>query len=325
MLKEEILTQAERNNIQLTDSQLRRYIQYGLILTTKNSKGKGQGVTTIFPNNTIEIIKEIENGKKFGFSNRELIYFLFTKGFLVDFKKFKKSLLNDIESMLEGFEVLLEKTQDRLDREFIIEEIALEKIPKLEPGRPSNNKLVSLNDKKKIEEKKIQSILNLIEEIFNTGKVSTETSKTFTMNYGYKAPESKINFQKEWFETNNWINFISESSEEDLEEVQKILVYIGMYQRFFKDEGISSTFFMYYIEPLVQFYRNAGLNNFLLDPLLIKLMITLLIAQPIWRKGFFNILSLNGLINDYVVLKQALPLLVKGLDEQMHGGLKDNV
>jgi hypothetical protein len=325
MLKEEILMQAEQDNIQLTESQLRRYIQYGLILTTKISKGKGQGVTTIFPNNTIEIIKEIEKGKKLGFATRELIYFLFTKGFLVDFKKFKKSLLNDIESMLEGFDVLLEKIQDRLDREFIIEEIALEKIPKLDPGRPSNNKLVSLIDKKKIEENKIQSILNLIEEIFNTGKVSLETSKTITMNYGYIAQESNFNFQKKWFDTNNWINFISESSQEDLEEVQKILVYFGMYQRFFKEEGINSTFFQSYIEPLVQFYQNAGLNNFLLDPLLIKLMITLLIAEPNWRKGFFDILSLNGLINDYEVLKQALPLLVKGLDEQIHGGLKDNV
>lgn len=187
MLKEEVLMLAEQNHIQLTESQLRRYIQYGLIITTKISQGKGQGVTTLFPNNTIEIVKEIEKGKSNGFAVRELIYYLFTKGFLVDFKKFKKSLLNDIESMLEGFEVLLEKTQDRLDRKFIIEEIALEKIPKLEPGRPSTNRLVSLDNKKKIEENKIQSILNLIEEIFNTGKVSPETSVREV--YNFKLPD----------------------------------------------------------------------------------------------------------------------------------------
>jgi hypothetical protein len=325
MLKEEILMLAEQNHILLTESQLRRYIQYGLIITTKISKGKGQGVTTLFPNNTIEIVKEIEKGREHGFAARELIYYLFTNGFLVDFKKFKKSLLIDIESMLEGFEVLLEKTQDRLDRKFIIEEIALEKIPKLEPGRPSTDRLVSLNNKKKIEENKIQSILNLIEEIFKTGKVSLETSKTFTMNYGYIAQELNLNFQKNWFDTNNWIKFIIDSSEEDLEEVQQILVYIGMYQRFFKEEGLNSTFYVSYVGPLIQFYQNAGLKNFLLDPLLIKLMITLLIAEPVWRRSFFNILSLNGLIDDYVVFKQAVPLLIKGLDEQIQGGLKDNV
>ncbi|NWQ43314.1 hypothetical protein MLOOGBEN_21675 [Bacillus sp. EB106-08-02-XG196] len=56
MKKEDIFYLAEKNGVELTDSQFRRYVRYGLISSERSSEGKGKGVKGYYPLNSLEII-----------------------------------------------------------------------------------------------------------------------------------------------------------------------------------------------------------------------------------------------------------------------------
>jgi 6-pyruvoyl-tetrahydropterin synthase len=325
MLKEEILKVVNQKRIILTDSQFRRYVEFGFLPAKKTSDGKGTGVISNYPSNSIEIITEIVQLKEAGYQIKEMSPLLFTKGFLVDFDKLKTELIQYVQRMIHDLEFLIEVTDDKDNKEFIIETMADENVNKYKPGRPSKVDKANSKKKKKQEQEKIYSVLNVINEIFKSGKLSSGTSLSFLNLLGYSPIGHEVTITKEWMDTNNWTNLIKEISLEDFIEVQETFNLMNMYREFLEEgKDINSEFFKLYVTPMIKMYKNTGLKNFLFDKSLVKLLITLLLVNPPFRKVLNSLLSFNGIITDYQSLKQTLPLLLSTLDQQLKGGEKED-
>jgi hypothetical protein len=324
MLKSEVLAKAVDNNIKLTDSQFRRYVQFGLITSKRISKGKGNGVESIYPLNSLEIIQAIHDGKEFGFIQKDLIYYLFSKGFLIDYEKLKHQLIIDCELMINNLKNLISKTKDSFDREWLITEMTSENLPKKIPGRPSHHILMELNEKRIKEQAKVNSVLDLIEEILDLGNITQTTINLFSLQLDYTNYNSR-SIPTDWIDTKSWNEVARNASYEDFKMVQHTFNLFGMYNKVFKELQPESRFINMYIIPLFNLYKNSGLKNFLYDPELIKLVLILLLANPKWTKGLNDILTLYGVINNDEELKQALPILLSKLDMHINGGDPNNV
>lgn len=319
-----LFKELEKNNIVLTESQFRRYIQYGYIVTEKTSKGRGKGVKSKFPVNTIEIIFEIERLKRENYNKKDRLTMLFLEGFLVDFEKLKNTLIDYVEDMIKDFTFLIKVTDNKYDREFIIETFAEENMPKLKAGRPSRLSKQISNKKKQHEQEKIQTVLKFVSELMNDSKLSSKTSFSLMQQLGYTPTVREPQFIPDWINTTEWISKIRWGSEEELFEVQLLLKLIKMYYKFLKTSKIESEIIKSYIKPLIEMYKKTGLQNPLFDPNLVRLIIILLLVNTDWRKKLNNLLSFNESVQDFNTLKQILPPILQMIDiTLMKGENKD--
>jgi hypothetical protein len=320
MLKEDILIEANQQGISLTDSQFRRYIHAGLFQSTKLSNGKGKGVISHYPENSLEVLFEIQKAKKFKISTQDMIFILFSKGYIVDVEKLTQNLLKSVESMVQELELLISYTEDETQRDWVIEHIVEENIPRNIPGRPRIEDMNKLEVIKVKEKYKFLSVIQFIGEIFKAGKLTSETSNQLMNSLGYSPQNPRITFSKEWMEPYKWSLFIRKSTKEDTEEVQHIFKLLRMYEKYLMEEKIDSFFYDTHVKPFMDMYKNAGINNFLRDSKLLKLVITLFLINPEWRKQLIGFFSLNGHIQTYEELVHILPHIFVALDKQLEGG-----
>jgi hypothetical protein len=325
MKKEDIFYLAEKNGVELTDSQFRRYVQYGLILSARSSEGKGKGVRGYYPLNSLEIITEIVNLKASRIKEKDLIVFLFSKGYVVNIGKLKRALIDYVEEMVTNFNYLLEVIDDNINKEWVVDQIAEENLPKQISGRPSKNNLSIKITRKKKEEEKLLSVLNVINEIFSNGHINNETSLKFLEQLGYTSRKSISNelYPQRWMNVSSWGESIQKVSDKDISEVQLTFKLIGLYEDYFKANKSRSDFIDHFISPLVTMYKNSGLGNPLLEANLLKLLIVLFLVNQDLYRFLNNFLSLNGYIIDSETLSVTLPLVLKNLDNELIGGVKN--
>ncbi|MBM6617284.1 hypothetical protein [Bacillus suaedaesalsae] len=322
MKREEIFIEAEKNNIHLTDSQFRRYVQNGLLSSERSSEGKGKGVKACYPLNSLDVILEITNLKSNGIYDKDLIQFLFSKGYLVDIKKLKLSLVDYVEDMIVNFNHLLEVIEDNSKKEWVVGEVAEKNLPVLNSGRPSKKELERKMKLRRQEQEKLFTVLNVINEIFSNGQLDEETSKIFLDQLGYTSPGSITNKDstQEWMDVSNWGYQINRITKEELSEVQRVFKFIGWYIEYFKENQVNSVFIDKFITPFILMFKNAGLGNPLVDPNLLKFLIILLLVNRLLVKFLNQLLSLSENIGDKETLHMALPIVLQSLDEELKGG-----
>ncbi|WP_218781371.1 hypothetical protein, partial [Bacillus sp. EB106-08-02-XG196] len=292
---------------------------------TLYSSTSGQAIPSTIGNLWLaKTITEIDNLKALGVKEKDLIVFLFSKGYVVNIDKLRRTLIDYVEEMVSNFNYLLEVVDDECNKEWVVEQIAEENLPKQNTGRPSKNNLSQKIIRRKKEEEKLLSVLNVINEIFSNGHINNETSLTFLEQLGYTSRKSNsdVFYPQRWMNVSSWKESIQKVSDKDISEVQLTFKLIGLYEDYFKANESKSEFIDHFISPFITIYKNSGLGNPLLEANLLKLLIVLFLVNQELYRFLNNFLSLNGYIRDSETLSVTLPLVLQNLDKELIGGVK---
>jgi DNA-binding transcriptional MerR regulator len=314
--KEEIVLNANQLGLGITDSIFRNYVRLGLITSIKNGLGYGKGVSAEYPEKIIEVLSKIERYKKKGYQLKEIIFLLFSDGYPVDIEKLKKQLANHTEEMLEDLKTLVQKLDERENIEYAIDTYLLKEIRIKQSGRPSNEKALLLEDKRRFEKQKIEYTFQFLLDFFEKGEIE-KTSTSLFKYLGYEKEITNLKIPPNLAISEKWIKDIEGSLEEDYKEIYRFLCQLKDYYKFFLSNGHDSQVYKEYIQPLKKVYKNSQFKNLFEDPNLIKLLIIILIMEPNWRRNLLYLFSLDNHIKNYDDLVNILPIVLNQLDEIM--------
>jgi len=309
--KEEILKNLK---LDISDSKFRKYVRVGLIKSVKNGLGYGKGVLAEYPDNTIELIYIIEDYKKMGFQLKDIIFLLFCDGYDINFEKLRTHLIDHTEKMLTDIQFMIGKLSERDLLEWAINSYLSKAVRVKQPGRPSNEQLQELENKRLFEKQKIEYGFQFMNDFFEQ-KEFGRTSLLLFKHLGYEK-DLNIKISKNLLSKENWIKNIKNSSEDDYKEIGKLIILIKYYYKFFLENGNDSKVYNRYVLPIKTLYKNASFKYFFQDPELIKLLIIIFILEPTWRQNLLMLLSLNDNVNNYDDLKLLLPPVLNFLDEK---------
>ncbi|WP_306010436.1 hypothetical protein [Bacillus sp. MMSF_3328] len=314
MKKEEIIEYADNINLRLTDSIFRNYVQLGLLRSVKKSLGYKNGVYTEYPEDSTEIIQQIKKYKEIRIPQKEFIFLLFAEGYKINYRKLKQGLAVTQEKTLRDMKYLKTKIEDKHTYDWAINTYLEKEIKFGIAGRPSSEQKIIIESKKEQENLKFNLAFRFIADFFDQEDITYSANSLF-QSLGYEKSFLKINFPQKWLSTNQWVVEINNSSEKDLQEVQQLFILIKYYYKYFTTNSKESKVYKSYISQLETVYKNAGFGNFFLDYELIKLLITLMIIAPDWRRKLIQFLSLDGNIKSYEHLEQWIPILLMTIDK----------
>ncbi|MEK3726209.1 hypothetical protein [Paenibacillus sp. FSL H8-0034] len=135
MNRKELLARAAEENIPLTESKLRRYINLGLIVSEVRGRGRARGTSAFYSEHTVDTLKEIQ--RLSSIKQEALIFTLYWKGYLVSWDKLKEALRSFVATIESKFIDTLQAVSDPHNAENAIEKIAEDSLPSKRPGRPS--------------------------------------------------------------------------------------------------------------------------------------------------------------------------------------------
>lgn len=235
MNRDELIIKARNSGLPISESKIRRYVQYGLVITLRSSRGRGKGATPVeYNNRSLETLKEIQ--KYAHIKNEQLIYTLYWTGYPVAWEKLKQRLLVYISSVESDLSTVANLTLDPGTLEYLVTEMANDSLPSLRPGRPSKE------DQDKLEQKRFQIIqfnkfiLAFITDLMIRKNISVETITRLMEIKG-------VNLSKEsLFTSLEFPNFeriklaIHHSDEKDYILISEIIVCLKEYWDVFRKQ-----------------------------------------------------------------------------------------
>ncbi|MFZ3590372.1 hypothetical protein ACOI1C_14240 [Bacillus sp. DJP31] len=188
----------------LTENQLRKYVNLGLLKTKRISSGPGKA-GSIYPGDSIEIIKDIKKLQT-SHSLKDILFILYFKGYEIDLEKLKQQLQTYYFNVLNDFQLIETNTNDPDDKQYYVEEYANKRLPKKKPGAPSQ-------EEKRLEREKfnqlvtqINSSLSIIAEISKLGILTNQTMVKTAQSLDMRVDGVEVDFHffTQWVNVEMW-------------------------------------------------------------------------------------------------------------------------
>jgi DNA-binding transcriptional MerR regulator len=309
MYRKELLKNIE--DLGITENQLRKYVQHGLLKTMRTSQGPGK-VNAIYPEDTINILEEIQKLQK-KYALKDILFILFFKGTHVNYKKVQQRLREYYNGFLSDFKWIENHTNDPVEKIYYIETFVERIMPKKKPGAPSLEEKKLEREKFNELLKKVESSLSFIIEISKYGTITSQSIKSNIQTLGLDVHCEDNNFDSfvQWVDVEKWLHLLEDSSESTFKEISTIFRLILYYSKAFNEVSTDSI-----IGNLIlhahKINDQINTNPFLENPLFIKVYIFIFL-NPSLRKSVLNFLTQNGQFQTYDDICSFIPNLVASL------------
>ncbi|NOU72537.1 hypothetical protein GC098_14060 [Paenibacillus sp. LMG 31458] len=234
MLKEEILQQAKEHGIALSSSMIERYVEYGLIVSNKDSQGYSKGVFTHYHESTLKAILLIDELKlmKLFKHQKDYIFILFWKGYPIQWDKLKARLLEFHSSVMDSFKVIAGFTANPSYKE-IIDDIAADEVNTNKSiGRPSKYTIEAQKKAARETSTRITLMSKLISDIFDKEAISLDVFQDFNRQSNIDSEyfnESVLVHANNWLQMKTWRNAVKKSDEQDYIETYELITILKEY------------------------------------------------------------------------------------------------
>jgi hypothetical protein len=227
-MKYKDLLQSE--GLAVTESQLRRFKEFGLITTTLKSKGKSSGVHAQLPPITVDAIKEIYNLRKQRYikNDRESIFVLFIKGYPVSLDVLKRKIKDFLQNrIVDGFAVMNKSIKNPKEQGLYFSIMDYLKATQINPkvGRPSKEDEEVLDKKISKMMQEFMTFQPLLAYFSGEQDASSSSKQKFQKRYGYSIEQLPA-----WLDYQYWTDLIDRSTKSDFKQIlevwQLILVYL---------------------------------------------------------------------------------------------------
>lgn len=296
MRRQEFLEALDKIGYPIKESKLRRYTEYGLIRPRKTSGGKSGGVRAEYSCDMLEAIITVEQFQCNPYieHDREFIFVLFAKGYSVNYGVLKEyfithffELVVSIQDMAKGY-----KNDSATFLAWITFPTILKGLPKLKPGRPSNETLLQRENEKQQEMARVKIGYLLLFKFSNGEMLTVDDILQVANEIGvHNADPDDFAIFLEIFRRDLWEKIICSSTEDDFLEIQRIFNLANRFVEMFMEINPESIPILGSCIAKSREYLD-GLR-FLEVPRLVKTSIVLLLL-PNWRKKTIDLLSDNG-------------------------------
>ncbi|KZE77086.1 hypothetical protein AV654_22630 [Paenibacillus elgii] len=284
MRRNQLLDLANAQGLEVSSNMLRRYVQYGLIVTKRIGKGPKGGVSAEYPD-SLEALKEVKRLSELGdFKQSDSIFILFSKGYPVQWDKLKEQMIDYIKELIRHFNVISNLSSNNHDKLIgIVEDLAEKSIPIKKPGRPSKRKVVAEKEYMKRQMEQMLLITKLITDLTKQNTITFQTFTSFITQFSFQSQTDLEKMYQQSFgkiDLKAMMNIIQVSKEKDYAEC---LVLMNSVKRYWNE--LKSTFsnaneipiIGVFIEELLRIFDGKSSDN----PNVIKvfLFITLFFTQ----------------------------------------------
>jgi hypothetical protein len=224
MNREELLALAKSEGIHLTDTKLRRYIQYGWIVSIRKGKGRAKGAALAsFHERSLQTLKEIAGLS--GINQLHLIIILYWKGYPVVWHKLQVALQKYVMNMNSTFMITAKLTIDPANAEYAATRMAEDALPAKKPGRPSKEDAAELDKKRAKEIEFMHTVLGIINVLSTQNSVSSQTLINFFNFFGELPTDSEVIISPatEWMNLNRLLPYVFQAKEEDFVEMYETI------------------------------------------------------------------------------------------------------
>ncbi|RKP49828.1 hypothetical protein D7Z26_18505 [Cohnella endophytica] len=227
MKREELLKMAESENISLTPSKLRRYVEYGWIVTIRKGNGRAKGAAPAsYHEQSLQTLREI--ARLPGIKQQYLIFTLYWKGYPVAWHKLKDALQEYVMNMDSTFMTTAKLTIDPANAEYAATIMAEDALPTKKPGRPSIEDEAELEKQRTKEISFMHTVFGIIQDLNTPNSVSPQTLLKFFNFFGPLPNDSEtiISPATEWMNLKRLSPFVSLAEEEDFVEMYKTIKHL---------------------------------------------------------------------------------------------------
>jgi hypothetical protein len=292
--KNELIETLKSKGIAITNNQLRRYVQYGLIQSKHKGLGRGRTRIALHPDSSVQTIERILQGYN-GNMSQDLIFILFWEGYPISYGIMIEKLMEEYHKLIETILAMDYINNDgELKEEFIQLELQSRKRIK-RPGRPSNEDKDKKNQQQKRDIQQIELVFPLFSELKNTGSVSSSLLYMLLTSLGMNAftcKESDLAPISELINIQKWNDILGHITEDDLMEIQllieKMKDYYSMIHAFKQNPVLINM-----LDPL-----KRTMGNFLSNPFILKMIVFSLI-EPTWRNAFLHYLQEDSTLEEW--------------------------
>lgn len=169
----------------------------------------------------MEAIRFIEQLKQNShIHQKDYIYFLFWRGYPVQWDKLKARLIEFHNSIMDGFNIIAQKSANSEFLDFIHEVVEDEALKAPKPsGRPSNRSLDARKKAAKDTVRRYLIVIELISGIVSIGSVSMKVFQSFSGDINLTIhgmqQEALLGQVNQWLHLNTWKFAVGQSEEQD--------------------------------------------------------------------------------------------------------------
>ncbi|GAA3404144.1 hypothetical protein ACFFNY_02250 [Paenibacillus hodogayensis] len=225
MRKHTLLEQAKSEHIHLTESMLRRFVEYGLVLSQREGEGR-KGVSARYDESSLRVIREIKKlEERLEISQKDMIFLLFWRGYPVHLDKMKEQLQQFVHAFTANFRKIAEHPE-KDDIHDAALKLAEKSIPVQKSGRPSNTqKQWKQNMIDKGTRQRLMTV-KLITEFSKLDSLSFQTLSRFLTSFG-SAPlpivQEVYENTLEQLQLSGLARSINRSAPQDYEEIYQLI------------------------------------------------------------------------------------------------------
>lgn len=230
MNRNELLARAAEENIPLTESKLRRYINLGLIISQVRGRGRARGTSAYYNERTIDTLKEIQRLSHI--KQEALILTLYWKGYPVAWEKLKGALRGFVSTIDSTFIDAFKVVSDPDNADFAIREIAKDALPPKKPGRPTKEDEAELEHIYNQEMKHAKGMLNFVIDLGTQRMLTVANMLSFFEINEITVPADPSAL---FSETINWTSLdliftsVLKSEEQDFIEMTEVISTLKWY------------------------------------------------------------------------------------------------
>lgn len=320
MLKEEILQHAMKHGLALSSGMIERYVEYGLIVSNKDSQGYSKGVLTHYHERTLEAILLIDELKliKLFKHQKDYIFILFWKGFPIQWDKLKARLLEFHSSVLDSFKVIADFTANPSHKE-IIDDIAADEVNTNKSiGRPSKHSIEAQKKAARETATRITLMSKLISNIFDNEAISLDVFQDFNRQSKIDSEyfnESILVHANNWLQMKAWRNAVKKSDEQDYIETYELITILKEYWSDLvpnNDNIHDIPFIGRFVQELEE---NFQIKIFSDRPWFYRFVVLILLSGG-FRQILLVFLSKPEIMNSWKQFVAAIPLLIENIHRE---------
>jgi len=220
MNREELLALARSEGIPLTDTKLRRYIQYGWIVSIRKGKGRARGVApALYHEQSLQTLKEITRLSEI--KQPHVIFILYWMGYPIAWHKLQEALQDYVMKMNTTFLNTARLTIDPANAEYAATRMAEDALPTKKPGRPSKEDEAEFEIQRATETRFMHVVFAIINDLGTQNTVSSQSLINFFKFFGPLPSDAEaiVNPVTEWMNLDRFLPYVNQAEEIDFIEM----------------------------------------------------------------------------------------------------------
>ncbi|MBL0385618.1 hypothetical protein JJB07_03050 [Tumebacillus sp. ITR2] len=208
----------------LTKSVFRDLVRKGVLTTSSKGSGKGRGLgseTGTYAENSIEILHSVAQLRD-QVRKADLVYAILWEGHEVNYEKLRDRLFDDFHDLNK----YLNQMSSLPDDSEAIERAAEYRLPKMKPGKPTQNEV---DRREQLMEKEIENLHREFEFVKRIAQRLPIGQYIQMVTNGIEMDGEVTGFFDEWFSKDRWHSVIKATTSDDLRQVHRSILLLKEY------------------------------------------------------------------------------------------------